>query len=198
MWLWLNQDPLRFGTKQLPLVLDTQNRCVYRRARRNQRWWYAAAPLWGAALAFCLVALLFFVLQKAGLTSWPHSWGWKMVILFVFVALGALLHVGANAVNVNYDSPMTVYDAGGMVDWLSLRWIAVLRLYIPVIFVVAGLWGAKNIPGSFHALGTAILAGYGADSVFRTAVSSVQAQSSKKQADTASVAPAAGTAPKST
>ena len=34
VWLWLNQDPLRLGTKQLPLVLDTQNRCVYRRARR--------------------------------------------------------------------------------------------------------------------------------------------------------------------
>lgn len=195
VWLWLNQENLQFGRVQLPLVLDTQNRCVYHRVQRfYERWWYATSPLWGAALAFGFVALLFFVLQKAGLESWPHLWGWKMVILFVFVTLGALLHVGASLINVNYDNPLRVYDANGLADWLSLRWIAVLRLYIPVTFVVAGLWGAGNVPGSFSALVTAILAGYSADSLFRAAVSNVQAQSSARQAARSSTASPVGAA----
>jgi hypothetical protein len=80
VWLWLNQEPLRFGSKALPLVLDTQNRCVYHRAERFYlRWWCAAAAVRGAALSFGLVALLFFVLKKAGFTSWPSNWAWKMV-----------------------------------------------------------------------------------------------------------------------
>lgn len=98
------------------------------------------------------------------------------------------------AASGNYDNRLGVYDANGIVDWLSLRWIAVLRLYIPVTFVVAGLWGAGNVPGSFSALVTAILAGYSADSLFRAAVSNVQAQSSARQAARSSTASPVGAA----
>ena len=194
LWLWLNQDPLQFGAKKLPLVLDTQNRCVYHTA---EKWWKlwgsAAAPLWGGALSFGLVALLFFVLHKAGLTKWPHLWGWKMLILFVFVLIGAVSHIGAQAVNINYDNPIKVYDAGGFGKWLSLRWVGVLQMYIPITFVVAALWGANNIPGSFRALGTAILAGYSADSAFRAAFSSLQGQTTAKQTTTTKTTAATGT-----
>ena len=193
LWLWLNQDPLRFGGEPLPLALDTANRVVYHTAENwYVRWACAAAPLWGGALSFGLVALLFFVLNKAGLTTWPHAWGWKMLVLFVFVVIGAILHLGARAVNINYDNPIRVYDAGGIVRWLSLRWLGVLQMYIPVTFVVAGLWGAKNIPTSFRALGTAILAGYSADSAFRAAFSSLQGQASAKQSETPKTAAGAG------
>jgi hypothetical protein len=102
-----------------------------------------------------------------------------MLVLLLFVAIGALAHVGTRALNINYDDPMKVYDAGNILDWLSLRWLAIIRLYIPVAVVVAILWGAGNIPNSFHALGTAILAGYTADSFVRSALSRLQGQAAK-------------------
>ena len=198
VWSWLNQDPLRFGHERLPLALDTQNRVVYHTAERFYvRWWCAAAPLWGGGLSFGLVAVLFFVLHEAGVATWPHLWGWKMLVLFTFVVIGAILHLGAQAVNINYDNPIKVYDAGGIVDWLSLRWLGVLQGYVPVTFVVAGLWGANSIPASFQALGTAILAGYSADSAFRAAFSSLQGQANAKQGEMAKAAASSSTSTKS-
>ncbi len=177
LWWWLQQDPLEFDGEELPIALDTVNRCAYRKTTSGLcRVATAMTPLWGAAFAFGLIALLFEVLHLAGLTSWPGRWGWKMLVLFAFVAMGALVHVGARALNVNYDDPMKVYDAGGLLDWLSLRWIAMLKMYMPVTFVAASLWGAGSVPTSFQQLGTAILAGYSADSAVRTTLSTLQAR----------------------
>ena len=180
IWLWVSQDPLRFGGEPLPLALDRQNGCVYPRAEnRWKRWWLAAAPLWGGALAYTFVALAFLLLHKAGVTAWPHDWAWKMGVLVLFVALGAALHLAARAINVNYDDPIQVRAAGGVGDWLSLRWLGILQMYVPIVFVVGSLWGAGNVPESFQSLGTAILAGYSADSLFRAAVSNVQERAAK-------------------
>jgi hypothetical protein len=127
------------------------------------------------------VAALFELLHAAGITAWPGKWVWKMLVLILFVAIGSAVHLGSRTLNINYDNPMRIYDAGNILSWLSLRWVAVIYMYIPITFVVIGLWGAGNIPSSFQKLGTAILAGYSADSLLRAAVSKLQAPSGSKQ-----------------
>jgi hypothetical protein len=187
LWQWLLQDRKEFDGKKLPIALDSVNRCAYRNSESDWfRLFTAAAPLWIAALVFGVIALLFAVLHSAGLTSWPSRWGWKLLVLLLFVALGALAHIGARALDVNFDDPMKVYDAGNIVDWLSLRWLAVMRLYVPVTVVVGSLWGAGNIPTSFQKLGTAILAGCSADSATRAALSKLQTSASSMQKQAAS------------
>jgi hypothetical protein len=174
LWSWLMQDPLEFDGKELPIALDTTNRLAY---RKSDNGWFrvftAATPLWAAAPVFGLIVLLFELLHAAGLNSWPSRWGWKMLVLLLFVSLGALAHVGARVLDVNFDDPMKVYDAGNIIDWLSLRWLAVMRMYAPIAVVVASLWDTGNIPTSFQNLGTAILAGYSADSFREDASASV-------------------------
>jgi hypothetical protein len=180
LWAWLKEDPLDFDGHELPVVLDTVNRCGYRRTDNPWfRFFTAMTSVWGAAVVFGLTALLFALLHAARLTSWPSACGWKLLVLLLFVALGALAHVGANSLDINYNDPMKVYDAGNLIDWLSLRWLAIIRLYVPVAVVLASLWGAGNIPTSFRALGTAVLAGYTADSFVRSALSRLQADAAK-------------------
>ena len=113
LWQWLLQDRKEFDGKELPVALDSVNRCAYRKSEGGGfRLFTAAAPLWAGALVFGLIALLFAVLHSAGLTSWSHRWGWKLLVLLLFVALGALAHIGARVLNINFDDPMKVYDAG--------------------------------------------------------------------------------------
>ena len=183
LWFWLLQDTLEFDGAPLPVVLDSVNRRAYKKTENTVfLYWTAAMPLVAGAAVFGLIALLFELLNAAGVTTWPReNWAWKMLVLVLFVALGALAHVGAQALNIKYDDPMKVYDAGNIIDWLSLRWIAVIRMYVPVAVVAASLWGAGNIPTSFQKLGTAILAGYSADSFVRAAVSKLGTQSKQAQ-----------------
>jgi hypothetical protein len=165
LWAWLLEDPHAFDGRQLPIVFDTTNKVAY---RKTDSWPVliatAATPVWSAASVFAVVALLFELLHGAGMFKWPGDWGWKLLVLVLFVWLGALAHVGAQVLNVKYSDPMKVYDAGSLVDWLSLRWLAIIKMHLPVAVVVASLWGAGNVPTSFQTLGTAILAGYSADS----------------------------------
>jgi len=182
LWSWLLADPLEFDGNDLPIALDTVNRCAY---RKSDKGWLTgfidAAPLWGFAVVYGLIVLLFTLLHGAQLTSWPHGpWVWKMLVLVLFVSLGALLHIAARALNVNYDDPMKVFDAGNIIYWLSLRWLAVLKLYVPVGLVAASLWAAGNIPTSFQKLGAATLAGYSADSFLRSVVSRFKTQAAAK------------------
>lgn len=98
LWQWLLQDRKEFDGKELPVALDSVNRCAYRKSESDGfRLLTAAAPLWVAGLVFGLIALLFAVLHSAGLTSWPPQWGWKLLVLLLFVTLGALAHIGARA-----------------------------------------------------------------------------------------------------
>ncbi|HEY5045210.1 MAG TPA: hypothetical protein VII53_05080 [Solirubrobacteraceae bacterium] len=182
LWAWLLQDPREFDGEELPIAPDSVNRCAYRRSECKAFTWFTAAALvWAAVLVFVLVVSIFALLHRAGLTSWPSRWEWKMLVLLLFVSLGAIAHIGARgALDVNFDDPMKVYDAGNIIEWLSLRWVAVLRMYVPVAVVVACLWGAGNIPTSFQDLGTAFLAGYGADSFLRSALSKLQTSAPTK------------------
>lgn len=178
IWRWLIHDPTQLGGRPNQLALDRQNHRVY---RKPCTWWQKSytisATLWGGAIAFGLVAGVFALLDRAGLTSWPTDWPVKLIILFLSVAAGAALHVASRSLsNIRFDDPLKVYAAGEGWDWLRLRWIAILRIYIPIAVVVGLLWGAGTIPGSFQDLGTAVLAGFTADSIFRTSLSAMQAQ----------------------
>jgi hypothetical protein len=182
LWSWLVEDPKVFDGKPLPLVLDSINRAVYRKPDKPwKRNIAAATPVWGAAGVFGVAALCFELLHLAGITSWQGRWAWKMLVLVLCVSLGAAIHLGARALNVNYDDPMKVEDAGGGLDWLSLRCLTVLHMYLPVLVVTIGLWGAGNVPKSFQQLGTALLAGYSADSAVGAALSRFQKRASGKQ-----------------
>jgi hypothetical protein len=90
---------------------------------------------------------------------------------------------------------MKIVDAGNIVNWLSLRWLAIVYLYIPIGFVVIGLWGAHNIPSTFQKLGTAILAGYSADSLLWAALSKLQTQSDGKNPTQPASGPLAASPP---
>lgn len=180
LWTWLTNDALRLGGEALPVALDTQNRAAFRKAESPLvRWLTATMGFTGFVLSFGTVALIFALLRVAHITAWPERWPWKLLVLLLFVTLGAVAHLGSRVLNINYDSPMKVYDAGNGLDWLSLRWVAVIQMYVPITVVVASLWGAGNIPTSFQKLGAAILAGYSADSLIRAATSKLQSQAAK-------------------
>ena len=89
-------DPLEFHGLQLPVVLDTVNRCA---DRRTENPWFlvftALTLVWVAAVVFGLTALLFGLLHAARLASWPHELGWKISVVLLFgVVIGALTHLG--------------------------------------------------------------------------------------------------------
>lgn len=183
LWSWLLEDPHEFDGERLPIVFDTSNRVAYRKTSSPPGLAVTVtAPIWSAAAVFAAVALLFELLHAARMFTWPADWVWKLLVLVLFVWIGALAHVGAQALNVNYSDPMKVYDAGSLLDWLSLRWLAVVRMHLPVAVVVAALWGAGNVPTSFQTLGTAILAGYGADSFVSALLSRLGGSSSSTTA----------------
>ena len=193
-WLWLTHDPWVFGGKPLLLVPESgDGHRVYRKAATWSPRWFATtlAPLWGAVLVWALTAGLFALLHRAGLTRWPHDWQVQLAVLVLFIALGALAHVASRSLSaISYEDSLQVYAAGKALDWLSLRWLGVLRAYIPILVVEISLWGAGTIPHHFHDLATALLAGYSADSLFRAGLSKLQTQSAAKPAGPAG-APAA-------
>lgn len=178
IWGWLTHDSPHFGSRQVELAVDRLDRCVYRKpATLWQKTYTLTAPLWGGALAFGLVAGTFALLERAGLTTWPDDWPVKMVVLFLFVSAGGGLHLASRSLsNIRFSDPLKVYTAAEGWDWLRLRWLAILRIYLPIAVVVGVLWGAGNIPASFDEIGTAVLAGFTADSIFRTSLSAMQAQ----------------------
>jgi hypothetical protein len=185
---WVKNDGLRLGSEQLPLALDSEARGVYRKATAVwSRLFTALTPIWGVALVYGVSLLFFAILNTAGILSWPTGkWAWKLLAVVLCVSVGALAHVAARGLNINYDNPINVYNAGGIWDWLSLRWLGILYMFIPVAVAVAVLWGTKTIPGSFKDLGAAILAGYSADSVLRGFMTNLQQQSGASQTPAAS------------
>jgi hypothetical protein len=193
-WLWLTHDPWLFGGQPLLLVPESgTGHRVYRKARTWSLPWFVTtlAPLWGAVLVWALTAGLFALLHRAGLTRWPHHWQVQLVVLVLFVALGALAHVASRSLSaISYEDPLQVYAAGKALDWLSLRWLGVLRAYIPILVVGISLWGAGTVPHHFQDLATALLAGYSADSLFRAGLSKLQTQSSAKPPGPAAAAKA--------
>jgi hypothetical protein len=182
VWSWIQHDTdmTRFNRKCLPILVDRQTRSAYRTPSTWPQWiGTTTAAVWGAALALAAIIVVFALLDRAGMTEPPVDWFVKLVVLYLFVLGGAVLHIASMSLgNIRFGDPLQVYVASSGATWLALRWVAILRLYIPIAVVAGSLWGAGNIPESFEQLGTAILAGYSADSLFRASLSRLQAQGS--------------------
>jgi hypothetical protein len=183
LWMWITHDGLRLGRKKLPLALDKEHKAAYRKAKSlGWRLMTASTTLWGAAAALLVVGGVFALLHWAGMGAWPADWQPKLLVLFLSVVLGATLHITSRWLNVDFDNPIKVYDAGNLVEWLSLRWLGILLIYVPVTAVVITMWAANDFPTSIQTVGTAILAGYSADSLFKASLSRLQAQAASTQA----------------
>jgi len=127
--------------------------------------------VWGAVLALAAIIGVFALLDRAGMARPPEDWLVKLVVLYLFVLGGAVLHIGSMSFgNIRFEDRLPIYAMSSGTTWLSLRWLAILRLYIPIAVVAGSLWGAGNVPESFQDLATAVLAGYSADSLFRTSL----------------------------
>jgi hypothetical protein len=165
-------------------VVDEPTGSLYRGpTSAGETLYTTSAPLWGAAVGFLLLLAAFQLMKAAGLTSWPDRWLAKFVLLYLCVIGGAVLHIASLSLSsIRFDDRLQIYAAATGLEWLQLRWLAFLRLLIPVVVVTGSLWGAGNVPARFQDLGVAILAGYSADSLFRTSLAKVHAQADPSQA----------------
>jgi hypothetical protein len=177
---WMKADPPHFGGECVPYVVDTDTRSIYRSAMTFwEKSYTTTAWLWGSALGLTALIALFALLDAADLTTPPGDWFVKLLVLYLFVIGGAVTHIASMQLSaIRFDDSLQIYAAASGLDWLRLRWLAVLRLLIPVVVVAGSLWGAGNIPADFEDLGVALLAGYSADSLFRAGINKIQMQAS--------------------
>jgi hypothetical protein len=177
----LARDQPRLDEQPAPIIVDTKTGSLYRKP--GSAWeqvWTETAAVWGTAAGLGLMIATFALLHAAHLTDWPHQWLSKMIVLYLFVVAGAAAHVGSlSLAQIRFDDPLRIYAASTGLDWLRLRWLSILRLMIPVVIVAGSLWGAGNIPNNFQDLGVALLAGYSADSIFRSSVARLASNSAK-------------------
>jgi hypothetical protein len=174
-------DQPRLDEQPAPIIVDTKTGSLYRKPGSVwEQVWTETAAIWGTAAGLGLMIATFALLHAAHLTDWPHQWPSKMVVLYLFVVAGAAAHVASlSLAQIRFDDPLRIYAASTGLDWLRLRWLAILRLMIPVVIVAGSLWGAGNIPNNFQDLGVALLAGYSADSIFRSSVARLASNSTK-------------------
>ena len=183
IWQWVCADApsARFadGAEQ-PLVVDTDNRRVYRKPRGFWQHLYTnTAFLYGAGIVFMLLIALQALLHRTNsLLPKPHNWLAELAVVVLCVIAGALLHVAAKGLSgIHFDDKLSVYEAGEWTDWLALRWLAILRLYIPVLVVAGGLWVTGTRAGTLKDLSIAVLAGYGADSLMINGLTKIKEDS---------------------
>jgi hypothetical protein len=177
----LARDQPRLDEQPAPIIVDSKTASLYRKPRNTwEQVWTETAALWGTVVGLGLLIAVFALLHAAHLTVWPHQWLAKMVVLYLFVVGGAVVHVASlSLAQIRFDDPLRIYAASTGLDWLRLRWLSILRLMIPVVIVAGSLWGAGNIPNNFQDLGVALLAGYSADSIFRSSVARLASNSSE-------------------
>lgn len=186
IWQWICADApsTRFrGEKRLPVVVDSAQNCVYRKPRGFWQQTYTnMAFLYGAGVVFVLLVGLEYLLHETNnLLPKPPSWLAELAVLLLCVIGGALLHVASKALSgISFDDPLSVYEAGEWTDWLALRWLAILRLYIPVLLAAGGLWVTGTRSGSLSDLSIAVLAGYTADSLMLNGLAKVKTAAAKQ------------------
>jgi hypothetical protein len=179
---WIVQDPPHLNGDRVPVLADAATGSLYRTARTTwEKIYTTTAILWGTLLGLGTIVLAFALLKAAELTTWPPDWLPKLVVLYLCVVGGALAHIASRSLaSIRFDDSMQIFAAAPGVDWLRLRWLAILRMLLPVVIVAGGLWGAGTVPTQFQDLGVAFLSGYCADSIFRAGLSKVQAQASAR------------------
>lgn len=180
--VWVQYELPRFDGKPLPCVTDATTGYLYRTPDSAwEKLFTTTAAIWGSAVVYGGIVGIFALLNAAGMTTWPTDWGYKLLVLYLFVVGGALAHVAAFSLgNIHFEDRLQIYAAVRGLCWLRLRWLAILRLFIPIAVVTGALWGAGNIPVTFQDLGVAILAGFSADSLLRLSLSRLQAASSSE------------------
>ena len=176
MWSWAMTSDVteaRFAGRPVPASIDLTKGCIYRRPSGLRQWMYTlTAALWWGALVFGIVLGLFLLAHKAGVGTLTAGWVWRMLVLFVAVAIGAVAHLAVRWLSgIDYDEGLKIYNLGDIGDWLSMRWMGIGEAYIPVGVVTFLLWATGAYPTStaatFTQLGSVFLAGFAADSTFR-------------------------------
>jgi hypothetical protein len=169
---WIGPDP-RLDGKRVPLTTDIATGSLYRTPKSKwERLYTTTAGLWGSTVGLALIILAFVLLHSAHLFVWPEYWLPRLIVLYLCVVAGALLHVASSSLSsIQFGDPLKIYAAATGVDWLGLRWLSILRILVPVVIVAGSLWGAGNIADRFQDLGVAVLSGYSADSLFRNSIS---------------------------
>ena len=166
---WLGEHP-----RAMKGLVDVDNGRIYRMSQtRSGRLARVGVLVWAPVLS----ALLLWAVSRGGgwfdLVSWPSTASGRVILLYLLVLAGALVHIGITKnliTNIRFDAPLRVHVPSHGLRWLELRWVAVGMLFLPVLVTAGLLWAAGLDLSGKQDLATALLAGYSADSLFAAAL----------------------------
>jgi hypothetical protein len=166
---WLGEHP-----REIQGLVDLHSGRVYRLSQTGRgRVARVGVLVWAPVLS----ALLLWGATSLGgwfdLEAWPETRAGRVILLYVLVLAGALVHIGITKnliTNIRFDAPLRVHVPSHGLSWLELRWVAVGMLFVPVLLTAGILWASGLDLTDTHDLVTALLAGYSADSLFAAAL----------------------------
>jgi hypothetical protein len=166
---WLGEHP-----RGIQGLVDLRNGRIYRMSQtRGGRIARVGVLVWAPLLS----ALVLWAVSRLGgwfdLDSWPSTRSGRVILLYLLVLAGALVHIGITKnliTNIRFDAPLRVHVPSHGLRWLELRWVAVGMLFLPVLVTAGLLWAAGLDLSDNQDLLTALLAGYSADSLFAAAL----------------------------
>jgi hypothetical protein len=150
-------------------VVDVDAGVIYKRARQF-RWWLAsyalliAVGIAGVGLVKVLVDGIPLIAPSGWFGLRPEGFG-SVLSAYAFLILGALFHIGVEAIKHNQRSTPGSFTAIG--DWLAWIHVRVLALLGGILMIwVTLVFLAKSLPADQLTWETALFAGYGIDSIF--------------------------------
>jgi len=166
---WLGEHP-----RAMKGLVDLRSGRIYRMSQtRGGQVARVGVLVWAPVLS----ALLLWLVTRFGgwfdLESWPTTPSGRVILLYLLVLAGALVHIGITKnliTNIRFDAPLRVHVPSHGLRWLELRWVAVGMLFLPVLATAGILWAAGLDLSGNQDLVTALLAGYSADSLFAAAL----------------------------
>jgi len=169
MLKWLGEHP-----REIQGLVDLRSGRIYRLSQTGRgRLARVGVLVWAPLLS----ALLLWAATSLGgwfdLEAWPSTRAGRVVLLYLVVLAGALVHIGITKnliTNIRFDAPLRVHVPSHGLSWLELRWVAVGMLFLPVLVTAGILWGTGLDLSTSQDLLTALLAGYSADSLFAAAL----------------------------
>ena len=166
---WLGEHP-----RGIQGLVDLHHGRVYRMSQtRSGRVARVGVLVWAPVLS----ALVLWAVTRLGgwfeLDSWPSTRSGRVILLYLLVLAGALVHIGITKnliTNIRFDAPLRVHVPSHGLRWLELRWVAVGMLFLPVLVTAGILWATGLDLSGNQDIVTALLAGYSADSLFAAAL----------------------------